>query len=243
MAFAAELFEGSTPRAVLVTLASFVGLFAAPFLAARLLHGRWRLIGPARAALRDFAVACAAMAGAYAASMGVWALAYDSLPGVPSAAWLTLLPLTVVLLLIQTGAEEIAFRGYLQSQLAARFSSPVVWAVLPSLAFGAIHFDPAMPPSNIAAVVLSASLFGLVAADITARTGTLGAAWGLHFVNNFAALALLATPGSLDGLGLRRAPYGTDEPLAAWLVAADLALIAIAWAVLARLLSRPAPPA
>ncbi len=29
--------------------------------------------------------------------------------------------------------EELVFRGYLQSQLAARFRSPLVWIVLPSL--------------------------------------------------------------------------------------------------------------
>jgi DNA-directed RNA polymerase subunit RPC12/RpoP len=43
--------------------------------------------------------------------------------------------------LIQTGAEEVLFRGYLQQQLAARFASPIAWMVLPS----AIFALPALP--------------------------------------------------------------------------------------------------
>ena len=237
---ARELLGGDTPRAVLLLLATFLGLLAAPFAAARLLHGRRPpgLLGPRREALRDFWRAALVTAAAYALTLLAWAIAFDSLPGVPWGTWLALLPAAIVLLLVQTGAEEVAFRGYLQSQLAARFASPLVWIVLPSILFGAIHWDPQMDPANAATLALSAGLFGLVAADLTARTGTLGAAWGFHFANNFAALALLGTPGALAGLALRRAPYSLDEPLPAWLTLADLALIGLVWLALSRLLRR-----
>ncbi len=51
--------------------------------------------------------------------------------------------------LIQTGAEELVFRGYLQQQLAARFASPLIWMVLPALIFGAVHYDPATAGPNV----------------------------------------------------------------------------------------------
>ena len=39
----------------------------------------------------------------------------------PLAAWAAWLPLVLPALLVQTAAEEIAFRGYLMQGLAARF--------------------------------------------------------------------------------------------------------------------------
>ena len=235
-----ELVEGETPRAVLLLLATFLGLFVAPYAAARWLHARRpaRLIGHRVRALRDFALAALAVAALYALSMAVWSLVYDSVPGLDPARWLALLPLALPLILVQTGAEELAFRGYLQSQLAARFASPLVWMVLPSVLFGLVHWDAAAPLFNAVTLVISAGLFGLVAAHLTARTGTLGAAWGMHFANNAFALLVLSTPGSLSGLGLRRAPYGGGEALPPGVVLSDLVLILALWAVLAAILPR-----
>ena len=61
----------------------------------------------------------------------------------PTGEWLIGLIPALALILMQVAAEEVAFRGYLLQQLRARFRSPLVWAVLPALVFGALHFDPA----------------------------------------------------------------------------------------------------
>jgi uncharacterized protein len=46
----------------------------------------------------------------------------------------------------------------------------------------------------------AAATFGLIAADLTARTGSIGAAWGFHFANNTMAITILATDGTITGL-------------------------------------------
>ena len=122
----------------------------------------------------------------------------------PGRAWL---PLALPAILVQTAAEELAFRGYLMQGLAARFRSPLVWWLLPALLFGAAALEPGRvrrrtpgsscsPPPSI----------GLVLADVTARTGNLSAAIGLHFANNVIALLVVALPSPLAGLSLWLAP-------------------------------------
>ena len=240
-AWADRVIEGDDPVAVLAMLATFAGPFAGVLLVARLLHGRapGTLVGPARRAARDFARMAVVVAGAYAVSLALWGLAFDSVPGLAPGAWLLALPAALALLALQTGAEELIFRGYLQTQLAARFASPVAWLVLPSLAFGAIHWDPDMGTGNALAVVGVTGLFGLVAADLTARTGTLGAAWGLHFANNVVAILVLATPGALPGLALRLTPYDAADPILGPLLVADAATLVLVWLIGRRVLGAP----
>ena len=60
----------------------------------------------------------------------------------PVSRWIAILPLSLVLLAIQCGAEELVFRGYFQSQLAAESRSPLVWMPVPSLLFGWLHYAP-----------------------------------------------------------------------------------------------------
>ena len=127
------------------------------------------------------------------------------------SAWLPLLPLTLVGLAIQTGTEEIVFRGYLQSQLAARFRHPALWMGLPAALFGMLHDQPGMMGDAAWLVVIWAMLFGLAAADLTARSGTLGPAIALHLVNNFSAIALVAPAGYFDGLALATYPFGPND--------------------------------
>ncbi|HBS98322.1 MAG TPA: CPBP family intramembrane metalloprotease, partial [Citreicella sp.] len=103
-----------------------------------------------------------------------WPLSADLQPGLPPVTWLALLPLTLLALLVQTGSEEILFRGYLQSQLAARLPWPAVWLVLPSALFALGHHAPAIYGANAGLVTLWAFVFGLAMADLTARSGTLG---------------------------------------------------------------------
>jgi len=145
------------------------------------------------------------------------------------------LPLALLGLLIQTGAEEAVFRGYMQQQLAARFATPVAWMGVPALLFGLAHYAPGLGPVSPWLIVLVTGFFGVIAADLTARSGGIGLAWGIHFANNVIAVLVISAMAGLDGLALFRVsdPAGGAMGLDVLLVA-DMALMALVWG-LARL--------
>lgn len=231
------------PWLTLVILASFLPAILGVIVAVRLLHRRSAasLIGPRRPAFRDFLITAGIMLGL----AGLAALAAPLLPGeepvyrnLPVLLWLAFLPLALLAILIQTGAEELIFRGYLQQQLAARFRSPLIWMLLPSVLFGALHYNPLEMGGNSLLVVFVTGLVGLLAADLTARTGTLGAAWGLHAANNALALLFVAPPGPLGGLSLWIRETPQDAPEMMPLLLLDVASLLLIWAIARRLLRR-----
>ena len=118
----------------------------------------------------------------------------------PLVKWLIWLAPSLFLLFLQTTAEEMVFRGYLQQQLAARFRSRWVWWFLPSALFGMGHFNPALFGSNAIIVVAVTTLMGLILADVTARFGSLAPAMGLHFANNLIVMLFMNSPGQLSGM-------------------------------------------
>ena len=230
--FAAALVDARTPGAALSLLATFVGMAVAPMAVVRALHRRLAstLFGRAPRVLRDFAVCTLVVGGFYAASIGLWSNFFDARRGLSPDVWLALLPLTLVGILVQTGAEELVFRGYLTQQLAARFRSRLVWLAVPSVLFGLVHYAPATTGDNTWILVAGAALFGLFAADLTAASGSIGAAWGFHFANNVLALAVLATDGTITGLALYLTPYTADAAGAARLaLIADYGMLTVAW--------------
>jgi membrane protease YdiL (CAAX protease family) len=194
---------GDSPIATLIILASFVSMGLGPLLAARFVHRRplWSLFGPRARLGRQFLWA----AGICGVIYGLSALLPAPLAPTQHMSlglWLSFLPLALLGVLVQTGAEEVLFRGYIQTQLAARFASPIVWMVLPSAVFAALHYQPMVYGTHSGAVVGMIFLFALLAADLTARTGTIGAAWGFHFANNCAAILIVSVEGPLSGLAL-----------------------------------------
>lgn len=224
---------GGDPWSLLVLMSTFAGMALGAWAAARLLHGRGlrSLVGRPAPVMRDFALGLLAMA-LVGGGLGVLVLPF--LPPLETAAplriWLLFLPLALGAILLQTGAEELVFRGYLQQQLAARFASPVIWMGLPSVLFGLAHHAPAEMGANTWAVVAATGLFGLVAADLTARTGNLGLAWGLHFANNCLAILLVSVMGGLDGLALFVLPEGAaSEDLLRRLILLDMVMVALVW--------------
>ena len=228
-----RLEAGSDPWAVILLLATFVGGWLGTWAAVRVLHRRslGSLLGRAPRVLRDFVLGTGFMLGVGLAGA---ALAWPFLPALEIATdpriWLTFLPLALLGVLIQTGAEELFFRGYLQSQLAARFASPLVWLLLPSVFFGFAHYAPDQTGDAVFLVVAATGLFGLIAADLTARSGSLGLAWGLHFANNVLAILVISIMGTLDGLALLRPAQGSDLDLIPLLLA-DMVLMVLVWAL------------
>jgi hypothetical protein len=239
--WADSMVSAETPLGTLLLLFSFLGMAVGAMLAARWLHRRpaGTLFGPAVRTLRDFVRAAAVVGGLMTLSVALWSASYDAVPNLPLATWAALLPLTLLGLLIQTGAEELVFRGYLMQQLAARFRSPVIWALVPSLVFGAVHYNPALPPEGALVLIGAAAMFGLAAADLTARTGSIGAAWGFHFMNNLFAVAILSTEGTITGLSLLATPYSVEDSARFdALILVDLAFLILAWWLVRRVTTR-----
>lgn len=223
---------GGRPAALLPAyLYAFAGLILGLGLAARLLHRRSleTLIGPAGFRPRAYA-------------LGILVVAMLSLLTLPFGppltrqltltAWLGALPILIPALVIQTAAEELAFRGYLAQGLAARFRSRAFWWVLPALLFGALHWDAGTFGVNAGLVVAAAALTGLVLGDVTARTGNLSLAMGLHFANNALALLLIAPPSPLSRFSLWTAGAGpADSAAFRPLILADIAVTLLAYAL------------
>ena len=109
--------------------------------------------------------------------------------------WLLWLGPALVAITIQSATEEIVYRGYLQQQLAVMAQSRWVWMGVPSVMFGAAHYFNGYGPSEGLLWAFWATLLGLACADLTARTGNLGAAIGLHTVNNMFASVIVGIDG------------------------------------------------
>lgn len=240
LVWAGLVVEAKTPGHTLVLLASFLPLALAAFVAAAC-HGRRpaTLFGPRVRTLRDFGTAALVTLAVLSVSGLVFGAGFTPIQNLSFETWLTVLPFALLGLAVQTGAEELVFRGYLQQQLAARFTSPLVWMLVPTALFAAAHFDTTTLGANAWIALVAAGIFGLVAADLTAVTGSIGAAWGVHFANNTLAVTVLATDGTITGLALYRTPYLASDPeLASWPVLVDFALVGLAWFVVRRLTAR-----
>ncbi|MEJ6390056.1 CPBP family intramembrane glutamic endopeptidase [Gymnodinialimonas ulvae] len=227
------------PTGTLLLLATFLGMALGPMLAVTLLHKRQMrtLFGAIPRTLRHFLVAMVVCALAYALSFFL-SSSTDLTAGTSPTIWLSFLPLALVGVLLQTGAEEILFRGYIQQQLAARFRSAIVWMVLPSVLFGALHWQPAMMGDNAIYVVAAATLFGLLAADLTAKTGSIGAAWGFHFANNVVAILIVSLDGPLSGLALYTATLDAASPEIRPLILLDMGTTLVTWLIIRTVVTR-----
>jgi membrane protease YdiL (CAAX protease family) len=209
-------YEGTTAFGTLAQLFCF-GIAAAGFLVLlRLLHGRglWSLIGPAQEAKRDLMNVAWAVA--------VWLFILELLPPWINPAdlaevrafgtWFALVPVALAALLIQVGTEEIFFRGYLQQQFACVWDSKWAWMVLPSVMFGALHYWNGNGAAEGTIWAIWATALGIACADLTARSGNLGAAIGLHLTNNaFALLVVGVKDWPASGLALFLYPYEDPE--------------------------------
>jgi membrane protease YdiL (CAAX protease family) len=163
-----------------------------------LLHGRgfWTLVGPRHTTWRDLIAVTAAVTMVLGAQeiLPPW---YDlstaqmrPLPG-----WVLLIPITLFVLLIQVGTEELMFRGYLQQQLACLSPRRWVWMGIPSVMFGTLHYWNGHGAAEGALWAFWAAMLGAACADLTARSGNLGPAIGLHLANNALAILLYGIAG------------------------------------------------
>lgn len=153
------------------------------------------------------------------------------------AGWLGLLPFALLALLIQTGAEEMFYRGYIQQQIAARFPDPRIWMVVPNLLFAWVHWESGGQWVANWQYVIWAFAFGLACSDLTARSGSLYPAIGLHLANNAYAFLFFADLDGFDsGLALflypaapLTQPVTADGPIVTLALLVELSLIGLAW--------------
>lgn len=198
-----------------VLLATFWGLWLGVWLVAKLLHKRdlsTVLAHDRRIRLDYFIVGMALAAGYLALSLGsIW------LSGPPPARsslpiehWLIAFAPLVVLIFFQTAGEELFFRGYLTQQLAARIPHPLVWGLLPSLAFGLAHTANGGGDAQFTVYYVAvATLLGLVMTALVWRTGGLAAAMGFHLMNNIGAMLLVGIAGVTPPIALFVMDFGT----------------------------------
>ena len=229
-----DILGGATPFGMYVQLFTFGLITLSVALVVRLLHRRAMrsLLGPGRPFLRQFTQGCVMLSllTVVLFILPPWDMGESYVPNMALGDWLLLLPLSLLAVLVQSSAEEVLFRGYIQQQLAARFRSPLIWMVLPSALFGCLHYMPATAGENAFLVAIWAGIFGLLMADLTARSGTLGPAIALHFINNVSAILIISLPDNLAGLALYVAPFSLDntELLRAWLPV-DFMLMLVFW--------------
>ncbi|MEO0918949.1 MAG: CPBP family intramembrane glutamic endopeptidase, partial [Pseudomonadota bacterium] len=221
---------------VISFLGVFSGAFFAVWLSARVLHKRgWRSLIGHGPVMRNFVIGAIVFLTLQAVGIGLWHVFYDTTPNVGLDVFLTWLPVFILVLIFQTGAEELMFRGYLMQQMAARFRSPVLWMVIPQILFALLHFNPASYGPISWLIVAMIFILAIMWADLTRVTGNLGAAWGWHFANNFIVFGVFGSPGQMDGLALRVTPYDVIEtPPMAFL--GFLMMLTLTWAILRRLL-------
>ncbi|MFK7834644.1 MAG: lysostaphin resistance A-like protein [Sulfitobacter sp.] len=215
-------------------LSTFACMSLAVGITARLLHQRSfaSLLGPIGPLIRDFRAVCVMMV----ILMGVifvlppWDMGAPYLPNMALGTWLTLLLPSLLFVFVQVSAEEIVFRGYVQQQLAARFRSPLVWMVLPSTLFALGHYLPDTAGENALVIALWSGVFGMLMADLTARSGSLGPAIAVHFANNVSAIMIISLPDGLSGLALYVAPFSMQDAAAmqAWLPV-DFLMMIVLW--------------
>lgn len=239
-------FDGTTAISVLAQFASFGIAAIGIVLVVRQSHDRgfWSMVGtsPATAAVDTWlcakAVALALLAHAL---LPPWINTADLAEVKSLPVWLIGLPFAALVILIQAGTEELLFRGYLQQQLGALSKSKWVWMFLPSVLFGLGHYFNGWGPSDGLFYAIWATCLGLACADLTARTGTIGAALGLHLSNNMFALTLVGikdwpSTGLMLFLYPYEDPYSYDYSLASFFtlptlfeLLLSLMVIAIMW--------------
>ncbi|QUJ76419.1 CPBP family intramembrane metalloprotease [Sulfitobacter albidus] len=228
--------DGTSPLAVFVILFNFALISLSVALVVKMMHARGTstLFGPAQLALSQFMRVTGALL-VFMAAVAVlppWGMGGILVPNLGVVLWLVLLPLGLVAVFVQISAEELLFRGYLQQQMAVRFRSPLIWMGVPSFLFAIGHYQPGAAGENAVLLVVWAGIFGLLMADLTARSGSLGPALAIHFINNVFALLVTSLPDTLGGLALYHTPFGLDdaEALRAWLPV-DFVSILCMWLV------------
>ena len=232
------LATGNSPAGMIYILSSFLGLMFALLLVARL-HNR---------SFKSFFGSCCGFINYFAYSF-LYCVIYCSIftvtitmitgnivtQNLSVSNWSMYLIIALPLLFIQVTAEELFFRGYLVQQLATRYNSTLIWMVLPSIGFGLAHYDPQNYGKASLLIVGILTVYGMVAIDLTRRTGNIAAAIGIHLSNNIFTILILGNTSKFSGLSLFIVPtfLENEENLKVILISEFLFIILV-WYTLVR---------
>ena len=257
-----QVMQGGEPWLILVILLTFVGIWPGTWAAMRLLHGqRFGTIfapvpGGAVSGFLKGAVLGLLFSGP--SLLVALLLAEPERSTLGLGQWAVFLVPVVLAVFIQATGEELIFRGYLLQQLAIRVRSPLVWALLPGLLFGLLHYNnPNGPEGTLPQVVafgISFSVPGLLYVATTAitgaalaalvwRSGSLWPAAGVHVAVNMFSLSLVGAEGILSGTQLWLFSI-SDMARLLWInVAASVLLLVAILSPLGRVFEPGAPQA
>ena len=219
---------------VLATLATFAGIWLGVWVAMRFVHRERlsRLFGNSgRISRAGFAKGLlAVLLTSVLTEIGLYLLVPEIARGpISLSSWLVFLAPVLFLAFVQTSSEELLFRGYLMRGLACRFRSPWVWALLPTLVFTALHWNPGSVPAMNIGVLASIGAFAVLLVILVYATGNLGAAMGAHLGNNLVGFLFISHESSLSSFALFRSP-----PLdsLAWTAPQSIAIVAMSIAAI-----------
>ena len=192
---------------IVVLLSSIATIWLGVWLAVRLVHKRRlsSLFGASQRLDRGDFWRAAAAAMAIGLLFTLLSLAIDptiARSEISVRSWLLALPFMILLILAQSSAEEVLFRGYLHQTLAVRFASLFVWALLPTIAFTVLHWNGAISSAMNAAMLFSIASFSVVLTILLVRTGNLAAAIGTHFGNNIVAVLFVTSDMGIGNAAL-----------------------------------------
>lgn len=102
--------------------------------------------------------------------------------------WVPYTLLALLFIPIQSGTEELVFRGYLMQATSVFSRNPIVLLLPSSLLFGALHLANPEVATNFWLLAAYYAMFGLFTAWISLKDGTIELALGMHIANNMTAI-------------------------------------------------------
>lgn len=136
-----------------------------------------------------------------------------------------LVAVCLILMPIQTGTEELIFRGYLVQGLSQVFKNGITPLIITSLLFGLVHMtNPEAKEYGWIMMLPYYSLFGFFLGAITLLDEGLELAMGIHCANNIISSLLITSPNGVlktDAVFVTTAENPGSEFLT-WLVMAAL---------------------
>jgi membrane protease YdiL (CAAX protease family) len=176
----------------MLLMASFVALLLAVLLAVRLIHGRsirsLLTAAPAfrlRRLVQGFLLWLLLVAGLSLVEALLYPDRYRFT--LDWSAFLLFLPFALLLIPLQTSAEELLFRGYLLQGLGRRLRHPAILLPVSGLLFMLPHLPNPEVDTNPALLLVYYAAFGVFLAWVTLRDGGLELALGVHAANNLFA--------------------------------------------------------
>lgn len=207
LAAMSEFIQSASPASIIFQLATFIGIWPTTWLALKLLHRQpfGTLFAPeGRIRWGDFGRGLLLAAGFWLITMviGLTLVGMPERTDLPLSLWAMAFAPLALAVFFQASAEELIFRGYILQQLAVRWRSPLVWGFLPAFLFGLAHYPSGSELGIGWHYVAVTLLFGLAAAALVWRTGSLAAAMGLHTGMNMFSLSGIGLEGIVEGTQL-----------------------------------------